>query len=58
MKCKLCGGPLTEGGAFTEVYRWCKVCEGDDTEPNFRMVTPTEPLWRSIEWDNDWGDAD
>jgi hypothetical protein len=52
---------MKEGGAFAEIYRWCPVCEEVDTEPmeiNFAMVTPTEPMWRAIEWDNDWGDCE
>lgn len=43
-KCRICGSAMKQGGCFREVYEWCQRCESADTEPDFQLVTPTEPL--------------
>jgi hypothetical protein len=43
-KCSACGSVLKQGGCFQEIYEWCPRCEEQDTEPDFQLVTPTEPM--------------
>ena len=57
-KCNRCGELLRQGGCFQTIYEFCPKCEGEDTQPmtdpEFRLVTPTKPMWLPVEWDIDF----
>lgn len=62
VKCRVCGRQMQNIG-ITPKPLWHCPCEDADTqpitEPNFRLITPTEPLWRPVDWDiGDWGDCE